>query len=343
MKRVRTRLGAAMAAVALGASALAVMGGTAHALANPAHPAADLRPHDHVAPVRGRARATRSTSRASATSPRDNSMWVADDNGDRVWEIDPTTGVYKSPAARRQPVDQPGEHRLHDRDERRHGQDVRRPALVDPTLLDVTGTTQVDAANLECLSRTDDFESAGLRPDRADVLYVTSGNCCTAGFPPLRRRRQQPGDPADAASYPFHPTVWKLTRDGAGHFKPTQWQALPEGTDPTAAGLRPGGGHLLRPQQEGPDLQLRVELPRLATRRSRRLERHRRASPSPTRTPRSSPRPRRTPRRAAPPRTRTPRSSGSTSRGSDLDPEHGVDVPAQEHRQRGGSASTTPA
>ena len=36
--------------------------------------------------------------------------------------------------------------------------------------------------------------------------------------------------------------MWKLTRDGSGHFKPTQWQALPEGQDPTAAGWRPGVG-----------------------------------------------------------------------------------------------------
>jgi hypothetical protein len=41
--------------------------------------------------------------------------------------------------------------------------------------------------------------------------------------------------------YPYHPTVWKLTRDGSGHFKPSQWQALPDGEDPTAAGITPSG------------------------------------------------------------------------------------------------------
>ena len=142
-------------------------------------------------------------------------MWVADDNGDRVWEINPSTGAYKS--------------------QLRGGNPANNAANIDFTTATQVGTGQTcgqaldsaiigDTADNECLSRTDDFESA-VYDSSADVLYVTSGNCCTAGLP---------------AGYPFHPTVWKLTRGGSGHFKPPQWQALPEGTDPTAAGSRPG-------------------------------------------------------------------------------------------------------
>jgi hypothetical protein len=147
--------------------------------------------------------------------PSDNSMWVADDNGDRLWEINPATGAYKT--------------------------QLRGGTTVAPTnkFLDATqvgtgltcgqaldGAIIGDTAANECLSRTDDLESIIYDPN-ADVLYATSGNCCTAGLP---------------AGYPYHPTVWKLTRDGSGHFTPTSWQALAEGEDLTAGGWRPGAG-----------------------------------------------------------------------------------------------------
>ncbi len=101
--------------------------------------------------------------------------------------------------------------------------------------------TPIDTAALECLSRTDDFESVVYDPS-GDVLYVTSGNCCNAGLPTVYYWDNSGPPPVlKSKAYPFNPTVWKLTRVG-GHFTPTSWQALPEGEDPTAAGWRPGTG-----------------------------------------------------------------------------------------------------
>src|SRR6478672_7104080 len=101
--------------------------------------------------------------------PADNSMWVADDNRDTVWEINPTTGAFKSQL---------------------------RGSSSGAT--DFTAATQVgtgktcgqaleasipgDTAANECRSRTDDFESV-VFDSTSNVLYVTSGNCCTAGLP----------------------------------------------------------------------------------------------------------------------------------------------------------------
>ena len=139
-------------------------------------------------------------------------MWVADDNADRIWEINPLTGAYKSQL----------------RDGVSGATDFHAATQVGTGLTcaqALDGGIVGDTGANECLSRTDDFESI-VYDSGADVLYVTSGGCCTAGLP---------------AGYPMHPTVWKLTRQ-AGHFVPSQWQALPEGQDPTAAGWRPGVG-----------------------------------------------------------------------------------------------------
>ena len=211
MKRVRTRLGAALATMALGASALAMTGGTAHALSNPTNPVLSVSGTISSHPFAGAPGNASDIEGLGYVAP-DNSMWVADDNADTVWEINPLTGAYKT--------------RLHDGVS--GGTDFRSATNASTgetcgnyTDSSVTGDT---GAN-ECLSRTDDFESVIYDPT-ADVLYVTSGGCCTAGLP---------------TGYPMHPTVWKLTRQ-SGHFVPTSWQALPEGQDPTAAGWRPGTG-----------------------------------------------------------------------------------------------------
>jgi hypothetical protein len=247
VNRVRTRLGAAMAAVALGATMLAATTGTAQALSNPAHPALTF---DHVItshPFTG-APGNAIDIEGLGYVPADNSMWVADDNGDRVWEIDPGTGAYKSQLRGGNPATNAANIDFTTATNVSSGKACNDPSLVDPTFLDVTGTMQVDNGNYECLSRTDDFESAVFDPGATpaatdDALYVTSGNCCTAGFPAVYvDGDNNPATPPTLSSYPFHPTVWKLTRDGSGHFKPAQWQALPEGTDPTAAGFRPGVG-----------------------------------------------------------------------------------------------------
>ena len=216
MKNVRSRLYAVALAASLGLSAVGAVATPAHALSSPAIPVLTF---DHTItshPFSG-APGNAIDIEGLGYVAGDNSMWVADDNGDRVWEINPTTGAYKS--------------------QLRGGNPNSNPANADFLTATQVGTGLScgqaldvaiigDTAANECLSRTDDFESA-IYDSSADVLYVTSGNCCTAGLP---------------ANYPFHPTVWKLTRDGSNNFKPSQWQALPEGEDPTAAGVRPGGG-----------------------------------------------------------------------------------------------------
>ena len=71
------------------------------------------------------------------------------------------------------------------------------------------------------LTRSDDLESIAYDPT-GDVLYQFSGNCCGVA--------------------PFDPTVYRLMRDVDGNFQVESYQALPEGTDPTGAGWRPGVG-----------------------------------------------------------------------------------------------------
>lgn len=81
-------------------------------------------------------------------------------------------------------------------------------------------------------SRTDDLGSAAYDPV-ADALYVFSGNCCAATG--------------------LDPTVFRLSRDGAGAFQVASWRALPDGTDPTGAAYRAGVGiTLVRGQKVTP-------------------------------------------------------------------------------------------
>ena len=238
MKRVRTRLGAALAAMAMGASVLVAMGGTAHAVtSNPPNPQLTFAGTQTSHPFPG-APGTASDIEGLGYVPSDTSMWVADDNADRVWEINPSTGAYRSQLK----GGSGGTDFLAATNE---SSGVTCGATVDPTYFAADGVTPIDTAALECLSRTDDFESVVYDPS-GDVLYVTSGNCCNGGLPTVYRYVDDDNNPVtppvlQPTSYPFNPTVWKLTRVG-GHFKPTSWQALPEGEDPTAAGWRPGTG-----------------------------------------------------------------------------------------------------
>lgn len=214
MKRVRTRLSVIAAVAAVGLGSL-VAGAPAVALSNPTIPAL--------------AYAGQITSHPWASSgfnasdieglgyvAGDSSMWVADDNADSLWEISSSSGAYKTrlrggnPASNAKNIDFITATQV--------GTGLTCGQAID-------GAIVGDTANFECLSRTDDFESV-VYDSGADVLYLTSGGCCSAALP---------------ANYPKHPTVWKLTRQG-GHFTPIQWQALGESEDPTAAGWRPGFG-----------------------------------------------------------------------------------------------------
>ena len=95
MNRVRTRLGAALATVALGASALAITGGTAHAVTEFPNPQLTFNHTITSHPFSG-APANASDIEGLGDVGPDNSIWVADDNADAVWEIDATTGAYKA-------------------------------------------------------------------------------------------------------------------------------------------------------------------------------------------------------------------------------------------------------
>ena len=211
MHRARARVVAALTTMVMVMAGLAIAAPSAAPLSNPQFPQLRFTRTITSHPFAG-ASANASDIEGLGYVPADNSMWVADDNRDTVWEINPTTGAYKSQL---------------------RGSTATTDFTVFATQVGtgktcgqaLQATIPGDTAADECHSRTDDFESVVYDPT-SDVLYVTSGNCCTAGLP---------------VGYPNHPTVWKLTRL-FGHFFPTSWQALPEGTDPTAAGWRPGVG-----------------------------------------------------------------------------------------------------
>ncbi len=222
MKRFHTRIGIALAAMTLGTPALLAMGGTAHALSNPPTPQLTYTTQipSHPWPTGPVAGVNANDVEGLVSVPVDNSIWVADDNRDRIYEINATTGGLKSQILKstfQTNATQVGT-----------GQLCSDPAQIDGSLVltdPITHAPVPDTAASECLSRTDDFESLVYDPT-ADVLYLTSGGCCTAGLP---------------TGYPKHPTVWELTRSG-NTFVPSRWQALPETEDPTAAGWRPGTG-----------------------------------------------------------------------------------------------------
>ena len=71
------------------------------------------------------------------------------------------------------------------------------------------------------VGRADAFQSAAYDVF-TDSLYIFSANCCGVA--------------------PFQPTAFRLKRDGAGKFQVESYQALPEGTNPAAAGYRYGTG-----------------------------------------------------------------------------------------------------
>lgn len=88
---------------------------------------------------------------------------------------------------------------------------------------DFLATPQVGTGALPGPTRVDDLESLNYDAN-TDTLYATSGNCCGVA--------------------PFDPAMYRLTRDAQGKFQVTDWNALPEGTDPTGSGWRagPNGG-----------------------------------------------------------------------------------------------------
>jgi PKD repeat protein len=130
----------------------------------------------------------------SAYVPSDDALWLSDDNGDRVFEVDATASTVRRALQREEFANAlpPG--------------GVGSPAG---------------------LTRTDDFESIAYDATN-DTLYQFSGNCCSS-----TPNTTQP---------PYDPTIYRLKRDSGGRFQVESYQALPEGTDPTGSGWRPGVG-----------------------------------------------------------------------------------------------------
>ena len=99
MNRVRTRLVAALATVAVTAGLLATAG-TAQALSNPTNPrlafSRTITSHP-FAGAPGNASDVEGLGYVPTNPGGTASMWVADDNADRIWEISAATGAYKSP------------------------------------------------------------------------------------------------------------------------------------------------------------------------------------------------------------------------------------------------------
>jgi hypothetical protein len=99
-------------------------------------------------------------SEGSAYVPRDRSLWLADDNGRRIYEVNPVTGTLKRSIGRR------------------HFENARR----------------FGGGSAAGVSRTLDLESMAY--DRAhDTLYVFSGSCCSSTVKPtvFRLKRNSRG------------------------------------------------------------------------------------------------------------------------------------------------------
>ncbi len=168
---------------------------SADSLPMPTSPGVALSRSFTTAPFKGTNPAIRSFDlEGSAYVPADDALWLSDDNGDRVFEVDATKSTVR---------------RAIDRTEFSN-------ALPPGGVGSPAG-----------LSRSDDFESTVYDPIK-DVLYQFSGNCCSS----------TPG----TTQPPYDPAIYRLTRDSGGRFQVESYQALPEGTDPTGSGWRPGVG-----------------------------------------------------------------------------------------------------
>src|SRR6187200_2301608 len=119
----------------------------AHALSNPAVPQLKLTGWFDSHPWAGSS-VNASDVEGLGYVPADNSLWVGDDNADRIYEIDATTGQYKGQIAASEFI---------------ASRQVGTNTLSDPT-------------------RADDLESIVYDPTN-DVLYVSSGNCCNSPSP----------------------------------------------------------------------------------------------------------------------------------------------------------------
>ena len=87
---------------------------------------------------------------------------------------------------------------------------------------DFTDALPVGGAGSPAGTTRSDALAAMTYDPATDTLYTFSRNCCTATG--------------------LDPSVFRMKRDNAGTFQVESYQALPAGTDPVAAGVRPGAG-----------------------------------------------------------------------------------------------------
>ena len=117
----------------------------------------------------------------SAYVPRDNSLWLADDNGRAVFEVDPTTGALK----------------------RKIGRAVFEAAR------------QLGGGPLAGTYRTRDFESMAY-DEATDSLYVFSGPCCSTSVLPTAFRLKRRGNNGTFKVESYQPLASGATYTAAG-------------------------------------------------------------------------------------------------------------------------------
>jgi hypothetical protein len=117
----------------------------------------------------------------SAYVPRNNSLWLADDNGRAVFEVDPATGALK--------------------------RKIGRAAF--------EAATQLGGGPQAGTWRTRDFESMAY-DETTDSLYVFSGPCCSADVLPTAFRLKRKGNAGTFKVESYQPLAAGATYTAAG-------------------------------------------------------------------------------------------------------------------------------
>jgi hypothetical protein len=117
----------------------------------------------------------------AAYVPRNNSLWLADDNGRAVFELDPTTGALK--------------------------RKIGRAAF--------EAATQLGGGPQAGTWRTRDFESMAY-DETTDSLYVFSGPCCSASVLPTAFRLKRRGNNGSFKVESYQPLATGATYTAAG-------------------------------------------------------------------------------------------------------------------------------
>lgn len=194
MKNVRSRLYAVALAASLGLTAVGAIGSPAHALSTPLIPVLTLNHtiSSHPWPTGTLTSVNANDIEGLSYVSADNSLWVADDNRDRIFELDASTGGLK-----------------------------RQITAATFRTAPAVGSGSILAGTLPDATRTDDLESIIYDPS-SDVMYVTSGNCCNApaGQPPFNPTVYK----LTRVSGSFQPTSWQPLAEGedptAGGWRP---------------------------------------------------------------------------------------------------------------------------